>query len=86
MATAQDCSGCGTRTVSRSKFDPERPLCAKCRKTGAVAPAPIRPLPAGKPIAPYRAPQIRRSDFTHIPGQGAMDLSSDDPDAIVWED
>lgn len=49
------------------------------------APPKIRPLPAGKPLAPYRPapPAPPAGKFRDIPGQQAMDLTSDDPDALV---
>jgi hypothetical protein len=46
----------------------------------SVAPK-IRPLPAGKQLAPQQVPPLGK--WEHVPGQVAMDLFSDDPDALV---
>jgi hypothetical protein len=43
----------------------------------------VRPLDPDKPMAPYRVPPPPAGKFRHIPGQLAMDLFSDDPDALV---
>ena len=42
----------------------------------------IKPLDAGKPLAPYKAPSLPPSKFTHIEGQQFLDFSSDDPEAV----
>lgn len=53
-------------------------------KTQLSTRPPVKPLPAGKQLAPYRPPAAPlASKFTDIPGQMAMDLFSDDPDALV---
>jgi hypothetical protein len=44
----------------------------------------VTPLPAGKPLAPYRsAPAPGYAKFKDTPGQMAMDIGSDDPGALV---
>ena len=45
----------------------------------------IRPLDPGKPLAPYRVPELKAFD-RHIPGQGAFSLDPDDPFATVYPD
>lgn len=42
----------------------------------------IRPRPPAQ-LAPYQQPRIPPGKFTAVPGQLAMDLDSDDPDALV---
>ena len=48
-----------------------------------ASPAKIKPLDPGRRLAPYRVPDIPAGKFTDIPGQWALDLDSDDPDALV---
>jgi hypothetical protein len=43
----------------------------------------VWPLDPRKPLAPYGVSEVPRTKFRHIPGQMAMDLFSDDPDALV---
>ena len=38
---------------------------------------PIATLPAGKPLAPYRAPQIPAGKFENIEGQAVLDFGED---------
>jgi hypothetical protein len=47
---------------------------------------PCKPLPAGKPLAPYLAPRVPAGKFTDIPGQAAMDFSRDEWDALEGDD
>jgi hypothetical protein len=49
-----------------------------------LSPAPTaRPLPAGKRLAPCSVPPLPASKFAHIPGQLAMDVFADDPNALI---
>ena len=62
----------------------------KRKKTGPepnrlTTPPKFRPLNPGKPLAPYRVPALKAFG-RHIPGQGAFDFSSDDPDAVIYPD
>jgi hypothetical protein len=45
----------------------------------------IKPLDQGKPLAPYSVPSPPSGKFRAVPGQAAMDFSSDDPDALIEE-
>jgi hypothetical protein len=45
----------------------------------------IKPLDPNAKLAPYSVPDIPRSKFKDIPGQAAMDFSSDEWDALVCE-
>jgi hypothetical protein len=38
----------------------------------------IKMLPVGRPLAPYRAPEIPAGKFSDIPGQMALTPESDD--------
>jgi hypothetical protein len=59
--------------------------CAKHqpRANKYTPPPKIRPLPAGKPLAPYRAPALKAFD-RHLPGQGMLDLDADGEFAVVY--
>jgi hypothetical protein len=59
--------------------------CERHQLTGnrLTTPPKIRPLDPGKPLAPYRVPELKAFDRC-LPGQGQFDFSSDDPDAIVY--
>jgi len=46
-----------------------------------TTPPKIKPLPAGKQLEPYSVPSLPK--WEHVPGQLAMDLFSDDPDALI---
>jgi hypothetical protein len=48
-----------------------------------TTPPEIRPLDPDKPLAPQRVPPLPAGKFEHVPGQQAIDFSSDDPDALV---
>jgi hypothetical protein len=48
-----------------------------------TTPPAIEPLPEGKQLAPYSVPSPPAGKFRDIPGQLAMDIYSDDPDALI---
>jgi hypothetical protein len=43
----------------------------------------VKPLPAGKPLAPYSVPAVLASKFADCPGQLAMDFSRGEWDALT---
>jgi hypothetical protein len=61
---------------------PERPR-KPCRLN---TPPKIKPLPRGKPLAPYHVPAPLPGKFQDVPGQAAMDFTSDEWDALTEEE
>ena len=84
MATQEPCVKCKRPTVRRSPGS-GKPVCRDCAHPPKDTYEKIRPLPAGKSLAPYRPPpRPAASRFADIPGQGMLSLDDEEPERINY--
>lgn len=81
---AQPCVRCRNLTTRQTTHG--LVLCGSCANPPKGTYEKIKPLPAGKPLAPYRPPAApTAAKFANIPGQGMLSLDDDDPQRIEHE-